>query len=38
MPASAKRPQSHFIIDNDGDHAALERATSVVWRALIARA
>ena len=38
MPASAKRAQSHYVIDNDGDLAALERATSAVWRALIARA
>jgi len=38
MPASAKRPRSHFVIDNDGDLAALERATSAVWRALVARA
>jgi len=38
MPASAKRARSHYVIDNDGDLAALERATSAVWRALIARA
>ena len=38
MPASAKRARSHSVIDNDGDLAALERATSAVWRALIARA
>jgi dephospho-CoA kinase len=38
MPASAKRARSHYVIDNDGDLAALERATSAVWRALVARA
>jgi dephospho-CoA kinase len=38
MPASAKRTRSHFVIDNDGDLAALERATAAVWRALAARA
>ena len=38
MPASAKRPRSHFVIDNDGDLVALERGTSAVWRALAARA
>jgi dephospho-CoA kinase len=38
MPASAKRARSHYVIDNDGDLAALERAASAVWRALVARA
>jgi dephospho-CoA kinase len=38
LPASVKRPRSHFVIDNDGDLAALERAASEVWRALVARA
>ena len=38
MPASAKRARSDYVIDNDGDLAALERATSAVWRALVARA
>jgi dephospho-CoA kinase len=38
MPAPAKRPRSHFIIDNGGDLAALERAASEVWRTLVARA
>jgi dephospho-CoA kinase len=38
LPASAKRRRSHFVIDNDGDLAALERAASEVWRALVARA
>ena len=38
LPAAAKRPRSHFVIDNDGDPAALERAASEVWHALVARA
>ena len=38
MRASAKRPRSHFIIDNGGDLAALEHAASEVWRTLVARA
>jgi dephospho-CoA kinase len=38
LPASTKRARSHFVIDNDGDLIALERATSQVWRALVARA
>ena len=38
LPAAAKRAGSHFVIENDGDLAALERAASPVWRALVARA
>jgi dephospho-CoA kinase len=38
LPATAKRARSDFVIDNDGDLAALERAASEVWRALLARA
>jgi dephospho-CoA kinase len=38
LPASAKRAQSDFVIENDGDRAALERRASEVWRALVARA
>ena len=38
LPASAKRARSHFVIDNNGDLVALERAASEVWRALVARA
>ena len=38
LPAASKRARSHFVIDNDGDLAALERAASAVWRALVARA
>jgi dephospho-CoA kinase len=38
MPASEKRARSDFVIENDGDRAALERSASEVWRALVARA
>ncbi len=38
LPAAAKRAGSDFVIENDGDLAALERAASAVWRALVARA
>jgi dephospho-CoA kinase len=38
LPASEKRARSDFVIDNDGGLAALERAASEVWRALVARA
>lgn len=37
-PAREKRARSHYIIDNDGDLAALERAAATVWRALQDRA
>jgi dephospho-CoA kinase len=38
MSASEKRARSDFVIVNDGDRATLERASAVVWRALVARA
>jgi len=38
MPAGLKRAASHFIIDNDGDLRALERAAESVWRVLASRA
>ena len=38
MPASEKRARSDFVIENDGDRAALERAAAGVWQALRARA
>jgi dephospho-CoA kinase len=38
LPASAKRARSDYVIDNDGDLAALKRAASEVWHALVARA
>lgn len=38
LPPAAKRAQSDYVVDNDGDLAALERAASAVWQALVARA
>ena len=38
MPAAEKRARSDFVIENDGDLAALERSAGAVWRALLARA
>ena len=38
QPAAAKRARSDFVIENDGDRAALERAAREVWAALLARA
>ena len=38
QPAVAKRTRSDYVIDNAGDRAALERAATEVWRALVARA
>ena len=38
QPAAGKRERSDYVIDNDGDRAALERAAAEVWRALVARA
>jgi dephospho-CoA kinase len=38
MPAAEKRARSDFVIENDGDRAALERAAAEVWKALVARA
>lgn len=38
LPAAEKRARSDYVIDNDGDLAALEQATSAVWKALLARA
>ena len=37
-PAADKRARSHFVIDNGGDRASLERAARQVWTALLARA
>jgi dephospho-CoA kinase len=37
-PAAAKRARSDFVIDNDSDRGALERAAREVWEALLARA
>ena len=38
LPAAEKRGRSDFVIENDGDRDALERAARTVWRALLARA
>jgi dephospho-CoA kinase len=38
LPAASKRARSDFVIENNDDLAALERATLEVWRALLARA
>jgi dephospho-CoA kinase len=38
LPAALKRARSDYVIDNDTDLAALERAAAMVWRALDARA
>lgn len=38
LPAAGKRARSHYVIENDADRAALERAAGVVWQALLARA
>lgn len=38
IPAAEKRARSHFVIENDGDMAALERRAAEVWRTLLSRA
>ena len=38
MPSADKRSRSHYVIDNDSDHATLERRAREVWEALVARA
>ena len=38
MPAARKRALSDFVIENDGDEAALERAAASIWRRLADRA
>jgi dephospho-CoA kinase len=38
MPSPEKRMRSDYVIENDGDPAALERAAKEVWRALRSRA
>jgi dephospho-CoA kinase len=38
LSSTAKRARSDYVIDNDGDLPALERAARVVWEALLARA
>ena len=38
LPSGPKRARSDFVIDNDGDLAALERAAADVWERLARRA
>lgn len=38
LSSTPKRVRSDYVIDNDGDLAALERAARAVWEALLARA
>jgi dephospho-CoA kinase len=38
MPSREKRARSDYVIENDGDPAALERTAKEVWRALRSRA
>ncbi|HEX5962327.1 MAG TPA: dephospho-CoA kinase [Gemmatimonadales bacterium] len=38
LPSGPKRACSDYVIDNDGDLVALERAAAGVWQALLARA
>lgn len=38
LASTPKRTRSDYVIDNDGDLPALERAAGAVWEALLARA
>jgi dephospho-CoA kinase len=38
QPSAAKRARSDYVIQNDGDVPALERAAAVVWQSLLDRA
>ena len=38
LPADTKRLRSDYVIENEGDHQALERSAASVWEALLARA
>jgi dephospho-CoA kinase len=38
LASAVKRGRSDYVIDNDGDFAALERSAASVWQALLARA
>jgi dephospho-CoA kinase len=38
LASTSKRARSDYVIENDGDLAALERAARAVWEALLARA
>ena len=35
LPAAAKRARSDYVIENDGDLPALERAAALVWQSLL---
>jgi dephospho-CoA kinase len=38
LDPAQKRARSDYVIDNDGDFPALERAAEIVWQSLLARA
>jgi dephospho-CoA kinase len=38
LPTPAKRARSDYVIENDGDMPALERAAALVWQSLLTRA
>jgi len=38
LPAPAKRGRSDYVIENNGDIPALERAAALVWQSLLDRA
>jgi dephospho-CoA kinase len=38
LPSTPKRARSDYVIENDGDLPALERAAAAVWDALVKRA
>ena len=38
LPSDSKRLRSDYVIENEGDHQALERSAASVWEALLARA
>ena len=38
LPSDSKRLRSDYVIENEGDHQALEQSAASVWQALLARA
>jgi dephospho-CoA kinase len=38
LPSDSKRLRSDYVIENEGDHQALEQSAASVWEALLARA
>lgn len=38
LSSAEKRARSDYVIENEGDHQALERSAATVWQALLARA